>query len=604
MNIYLVLLLFKSKGRVYMKKGTKITLIIGGILIVLIGVVGITYAFFSTGGAQETSNSFQSGCLNISLTDASSSISLTNTYPVTDVEGLEGTSYDFTITNTCNTSANYEINLESINEQANSLNADYIKVALSSDTVDNVISKLSSNTSKTPTISNAYEAYNLYTGTLNASEEKTYHLKLWLDYDATVEVAANKVYSSKINVVANPEIQVVDTLEATFELNDKTITSNLSSNVTSATYCVSDENICTPSTSASISANSYRVELEGNSNKQMVCTKLNNTSKVICSNPAEIRNQLLNEAILANATTQLTRTDFSSTVKTTTTGTIYKSANSSQYDNNGEVYYFAGNPTDNWVKFANKYWRIIRINGDGSIRLIYQGTSANTTGTGTQATTSAYNSSYNNNAYVGYMYTSGQVHGTGSSSTIKGVLDSWYQSNLSSYASKIDGNAGFCGDRSPSTSYSSSNGSGGTGTTTTYYGGYIRLARNQNSVSPSFKCSNSSDLYTTGGSSDGNRALTNPIGLSTADEVVYAGGSWFSDNNSSYYLYTGQNYWTMSPLYFSGGDACVFSVYSDGNLVSGSVSWSEPGVRPVINLKASVTISGGSGTSSNPYVIS
>ena len=193
-----------------MKKNTKISLLVGGIAVVLIGVIGITYAFFSTGGKQETANTFTSGCLNISLTDASASINLNNIYPITDIEGLDGTSYDFTITNTCNTDANYEINLESLNEVSNSLSADYIKVALSSDTVGNVISILSDNTSVTPEIDNAYEAYNLYTGTLKASETKTYHLKLWLDYDATVEQAANKVYQSKINVIANPEIQVVD----------------------------------------------------------------------------------------------------------------------------------------------------------------------------------------------------------------------------------------------------------------------------------------------------------------------------------------------------------------------------------------------------------
>ena len=121
------------------------------------------------------------------------------------------------------------------------------------------------------------------------------------------------------------------------------------------------------------------------------------------------------DVILANYPTVKTRTSFSSTVTATTTGTIYKSANSSQYDNNNkEVYYFAGNPTDNWVRFAEFYWRIIRINGDGSIRLIYQGTSANTTGTGTQITVGSdnefeFNSSYDNNMYVGFKYTSNNV---------------------------------------------------------------------------------------------------------------------------------------------------------------------------------------------------
>ena len=575
-----------------MKK--RVIILVVSLIIVTGIIVGVSYAFFSIGGSQETANTFQSGCLNISLTDASASISLSNIYPITDIEGLNGTSYDFTITNTCNTDANYQINLESLNQVSNSLSADYIKVSLSSDTVGNVISILSDNTSVTPEVANAYEAYNLYTGTLEASETKTYHLKLWLDYDATVEQAANKVYSSKINVVANPEIQVVDTLEATFELNNKTLTSNLTNNVTSATYCVTTDNICTPSTTTSIQNNSYTVELQGNKNKQMVCTRLNGTSKIICSDTLEIAPTYLAEVI--KRYNQSTRTDFSTTMTEETTNTVYTAQ-----DDDGTTYYFAGAPADNWVYWAGFYWRIIRINGDGTIRLIYNGTSANATGTGTQlANTSAFNSSYNNNAYVGLKYTTNNVHGTGTNSTILTALNNWYTSSgLSSYADDLDGNAGFCGDRTPSTSSSSSNGSGGTGTTYTYYAGYVRLYGNS-SGTPTYKCSNSGDLYTVSGSSKGNKSLTYPIGLITMDEAWYAGG--YSARNSSYWLYTGQNYWTMSPFYFLGS-AHVFIVESTGYLYSNRVNGTKPGVRPVVNLKADVTITSGDGTADNPYVI-
>ena len=267
-------------------------------------------------------------------------------------------------------------------------------------------------------------------------------------------------------------------------------------------------------------------------------------------------------------------------------------------DDWGESYYFRGAVNNNWVKFAGYYWRIIRINGDGSIRLIYNGNSTATTGTSTQISTSTFNSTYNNNMYVGYMYTSGQVHGLGTNSTIKGVLDSWYDSNLASYADKISKEAGFCGDRGPSTSSSGINGSGGTGTTQTYYEGYIRLITNK---SPDLKCENSSDLYTTSSSSKGNKVLTNPIGLITADEVSMAGGV-YGQNNRSYYLYTEQVYWTMSPSHFNGSNAGVFVVYSYGWL-----SWNHVyytcGIRPVINLAHDVVIKSGNGTSSAPYEI-
>ena len=297
------------------------------------------------------------------------------------------------------------------------------------------------------------------------------------------------------------------------------------------------------------------------------------------------------EELIASKTLA-TRTNFRTTLTADTTGTIYYADTSK-----GRTYYFAGNPSDNWVRWAGFYWRIIRINGDGTIRLIYNGTSTTTTGTGTQIQTSAFNSSYNNNAYVGFKYTTNNVHGTGTNSTILGVLNTWYQNNLASYADDIDMNAGFCNDRQPSTSSSSSNGSGGTGTTTTYYGGYIRLITNK---APTFECQNSSDLFTVSSSNQGNKALQYPIGLITADEVAYAGGV-YGKNNTSYYLYTNSAYWSMSPSLYPYAD--VFAVFSDGHLSSNNVSYMR-GVRPVINLKADTQFSSGNGTASNPYTIS
>ena len=315
------------------------------------------------------------------------------------------------------------------------------------------------------------------------------------------------------------------------------------------------------------------------------------------------------DTLLANYPTQLTRNDFSVSVTDTTTGTIYKSLDESQYDNNGEVYYFAGNPTDNWVKFGGFYWRIIRINGDGTIRIIYQGTSANTTGEGTQIGTSTFNSTRTDNMYVGYMYEGNQVHGLTSDSTIKGVLDQWYQNNLQSYANNIDGNAGFCGDRSPYIisgslgNYTYTSG-GGTGTTATYYGAYTRLYwANAAEPNPTLDCANDSDLYTTSGSKDGNGALTYPVGLISADEISYAGGENFT-NNTSYYLYTNQTYWSISPYHYNSSNASVLVVETGGLIFH---DWSVDntyGVRPVINLKADVQISSGTGTSTDPYVIS
>ena len=314
------------------------------------------------------------------------------------------------------------------------------------------------------------------------------------------------------------------------------------------------------------------------------------------------------EQILANYTNQLTRNDFSTPVTASSTKTIYY-ADTSQ----GRTYYFAGNPTDNWVQFAGFYWRIVRINEDGSIRLIYNGTGTRTTGTSTQIQISEFNYTYGDNTYVGYMMglanqcTSGGCSGSTRTSsysqsvsnsydsTIKGVLDEWYEKNLQSHADKISTEAGFCGDRT----YVSGN---AYGTSATNYGAYNRLYTNK---TPSFECTNTADLYTVASSSQGNKALDYPIGLITADEVAYAGGV-VDQSNNGYYLYTNQYYWTMSPCYFySRGSAFVFYVFSSGYLTNGSVDSSEvsTGVRPVINLAPNVTITG-AGTSSNPYKVS
>ena len=305
------------------------------------------------------------------------------------------------------------------------------------------------------------------------------------------------------------------------------------------------------------------------------------------------------DVILSNSKVNEGEPDFSQ-VATTDEG-IYKAE-----DDWGESYYFRGAVENNYVKFAGYYWRIIRINGDGSIRIIYDGTSAHANGESSddrQISTSAFNlENYNLGEYVGFMYTKGLVHGLETSSTVKEKLDSWYSVNMEEkeYSYVISMKSGFCGDREPSTNSDISNGSGGTGLTTTYYGAYIRLANNIKL--PALKCENNEDLYTISGNSKGNKALTNPIGLITADEVVMAGGV-YGITNSNYYLYTGKNYWTMSPSYFYVEDDYVFEfiVNTLGRLSNYGV-FSAIGVRPVINLASDVTLSG-TGTASDPYIV-
>ncbi len=310
----------------------------------------------------------------------------------------------------------------------------------------------------------------------------------------------------------------------------------------------------------------------------------------------DIQNQyLVKEYLLSKYQTILARNDFNVALTENTTGIIYQGE-----DNDGQTYYFAGNPTDNWVKFAGFYWRIIRINGDGTLRLIYNGINADATGDNTSIKLGSFNNDRTNNMYVGYKYTNNEIHGLNYESTILIALNEWYQTNLQSYSAYIDINAGFCGDREPSTNNTISNGSGGTGTTNTYYASYIRLVANKN---PTYKCK-SNDLYTTSKSNKGNKSLSNPIGLISADEVAYAGGS-SSISNNNYFLFSKGSYWTMSPYFFYNNGAYVFYVdWYTGKLAYFSVSSSAVGIRPVINLASDVTIKSGNGTSKTPYEIS
>jgi len=303
------------------------------------------------------------------------------------------------------------------------------------------------------------------------------------------------------------------------------------------------------------------------------------------------------EDILASLT-KSTRSDFT-ILTTNTTGTIF-----TEQDDDGETYYYAGAVDNNWVKFAGYYWRIIRFNGDGSIRLIYNGATTDQTGETTQIGKSQFNEVHNDNMYVGYRYTSGEVHGLGTAANIQETIDNWYKLNIidKGFSSKVDASAGFCGDREPSTDKTSSNGIGGTGTTTTYYGVYPRLfsASTKNNPTPTLKCKNTSDWYTTNSASKGNKSLTYPVGLITADEVN-AAGAINGTANQSYYLYTGQVYWGMTPCFYISENAHNFVVQNDGQLYSDYVyrAW---GIRPVINLKSDTKFTG-DGTSSNPYVV-
>ena len=277
----------------------------------------------------------------------------------------------------------------------------------------------------------------------------------------------------------------------------------------------------------------------------------------------------------------------------------------------GDSYYYRGNVTNNYVKFADKYWRIVRINGDGTVRVIYDGTSAHANGEASadrQIGTSAFNSSYNDNAYVGYMYgktgasTYADAHANTNNSTIKTYIDDWYKTNIVGTTNEqyLADNI-FCNDRS----MAGNNSGTGAGTSVTYYRWYNGPWESENYSKYNKKmmltCSQKNDAFTVSDTTNGNGALTYPVGLLSTDEIALAGG--WNAANSGYYLYSGQVWWASSPNSFYGDSAFVRHVYSNGTANYYDDVVGNRGVRPVFNLKAEVLLQG-SGTAEDPYRIS
>ena len=289
-------------------------------------------------------------------------------------------------------------------------------------------------------------------------------------------------------------------------------------------------------------------------------------------------------------------------------------------DDYGTSYYFRGAVTNNYVEFANKCWRIVRVGGDGSVKLILHNDNtagaANPCSSANNSTSAAFarysgttyksgfNTNYDDNAYVGFMYGAvgasdyATTHANTNNSTILTNLETWYTNNLKDYADKIADTV-WCNDKTNVTdttfnpwNWRNVNGLG-YGTNVTYYGATQRLVSRNNSAGgtgPSLKCNGELSK------------ITSKVGLITADEIAFS-GLIFGNYNHSTYLQenTGTNWWwSLSPYYFNGNNAYVWFVFS-GRLNGNSVN-ADYGVRPVISLISSTNVTG-DGTSENPFIV-
>lgn len=297
-------------------------------------------------------------------------------------------------------------------------------------------------------------------------------------------------------------------------------------------------------------------------------------------------------------------------------------------DDYGTSYYFRGIKTElnNNLIWGGFQWKILRINGDGSVRIIYNGTEAefnqnnevNNLGTNTQISEAQWNLNYDDDAkYLGYMY--GGANGVASTSrngevstaatynetstNIKTIIEIWYQNNIykKPFEEDVVDNL-FCNDRQLRSQIGgSSTGPGYANSPTTIYAPYHRLYSSKN---PDLKCRLKNDRFTQNDFDFGNNNLNYPVGLITADEAAIS-GLVYGVNNSNNYLYTNQSYWTFSPAILNqNGSAIVYGVSSLGELSNLSVY--NPlyipgnGIRPTLNLSPYVKVTG-DGSYNNPY---
>ena len=261
--------------------------------------------------------------------------------------------------------------------------------------------------------------------------------------------------------------------------------------------------------------------------------------------------------------------------------------------------------TWNGTSTKDIYWRITRTNADGSIKLLYAGTSPDTTSG--YIGMSAFNTTYNDPIYVGYKYgTTGSLENNRlntNNSTIKTYIDNWYKNNLTAYTKYLSNDAVYCNDRNIA--------SGQTYSTTNRfdYAPYERIYTNKQ---PTYNCTNMSDAFSVNNTS---AKLDYPVGLMSIDELSYAGGeagtaldapyAWYYTNVNGESITGSAPSWALSPNGWDGSRSLVWRVLGSGDpgllydyYVDVSIA-----VRPQVSLSSCNLISRGDGSANNPYVV-
>ena len=606
------------------------------LLVSVICITSVSYAFFVLYLRQTDNNAVTAlSCFTSTLTEENSAINLTDEFPIKDEDGLKKTPFTFKITNNCNNYVKSYITIDTLKEgTANYILSKYMKANVSTKGSTDGTS-LIIGTQNTKVLDNKHNGYIIKEVWLNSKESKEFDLRLWIDYDTTKEQAAGMTYTSQVVIVTEPGKQTLS--EAILANNEvKTPLTTPGSEVSA--HVLND----IISKSESVETTDQKEYVTYGTGWEANGINFNLTGAAVTSDTyANSYSSLVGKylpakygpayrffyAFSSNAGSLGTTTNLEAiyyVVSATSNSITYKLITSnknvseallaSTEDDYGTSYYFRGAVKNNYVEFANKCLRIVRITGDGSVKLVLHNDNVNNTknpcSSSNNSTTgafarysgttyeSAFNTSYNDNAYVGFMYGTvgassyAATHANTNKSTILTNLETWYTNNLASYADKLADTI-WCNNKKTKSGL-------GYGTENTDYNNNLSL------ICPNDNDGGKLSKFTVDDTINGNGNLTYKIGLLTADELIFAGYKRWGVNNSVY-IYENANeknsyWWTLTPDRYDGYATNVLMrdgiLYNDMDLVDKNI-----GLRPAISLISSTTISGGSGTSEAPYII-
>ncbi len=567
-------------------KNKQIIITLIAIISLIVITVGVTYAFFNYSRTGTTDNVVKTGGITFLYTEVSGvgkGISLTEAYPVADSIGKvqvgKGKVFDFKVTSNIEMNSNIGYQVTARKKTGSTLANSAVKVYLTEvngTEQELLLSKYSELDQTDKVDSSKYDERILYEATVPANTknyEKNFRLRMWVSDDTDFSDGSmnNKTFTLTVNVYADGKV-VTDNLDTTNTLDSITVsdcTLDPAFNSATTEYSCTVKNNVT-SVTVNATATSSKAKVRGLGTKDLIEGKNTLPIRVIAEDGSE---KIYNVNVTRKAVASLLKNEIMKNTVITANPTLTTSSNNtsdasglykSTATNTGNpTYYFRGNVENNYVSFAGFTWRIVRVNEDGTIRLITQNI--------INSTSYKFNSIINNSTYMYY-----------SNSQAKTQLESWYQTNIGSkadLAQNVASGAYYCEQAKVK---ELSEILSGNATMTVY-----------NKYTPDFKC-------TTDGNGKG--IVNASVGLLSYDEVVYAGG-YPNQENNNYYLYNQNFWWTMSP----NGFISTFSYSSVWVLTNkGKANYScvdmNNGFRVVLVLKSD-TMTTGTGTSSDPFVV-